>query len=155
VPYVCKHDTEFRETGVRGPHWTVAPCILVCIHSFPKSGSQFKILRAGRMALTKLQGEALIMLGTTVQNLSARYLCVFARALGRHMRIMNTFTWIIHSYFHRRQSEVSLILSTKSQHSPGEWNEECAADCVSRTYCTARYIGRMVIVTCVGRCSSV
>jgi len=58
--------------------------------------------------------------------------------------------------FHRRQSDVSLILSTRSQHSPCSWNEQYAVDCVSRTYYTLRdIIRRMVIVTCVGRCASV
>jgi hypothetical protein len=56
--------------------------------------------------------------------------------------------------FHRRQSDVSLILSTKSQHSPGEWNEQYVVDCVSRTYYTAGDI-RRVIIHSLGRCASV
>jgi len=47
--------------------------------------------------------------------------------------------------FHRRESDVSLILSTRSQHSPCSWNEQYEVDYVSRTYYTARGVRRMAI----------
>ena len=47
--------------------------------------------------------------------------------------------------FLRRVSDVSLILSTRSQHSPCSRNEQYEVDRVSRTYYTARDIRRTVI----------
>jgi hypothetical protein len=47
--------------------------------------------------------------------------------------------------FHICQSNVSLILSTKSQHSSCSWNEQYEVVCVSRTYYIARNIRRIVV----------
>ena len=58
---------------------------------------------------------------------------------NKHVYMDNPFL------FHRCQSNVSLILSTKSQHPSCSWNEQYEVVSVSRTYYTARDIRRMVV----------